>query len=58
MNAERLEIATRIMQGFCANPCVFAYNSQFGWGLVNMTYAELSNECLRLADELLAQSGN
>jgi hypothetical protein len=57
MNAERLEIAARIMQGFCANPSVFAYNSQCGWGLVNMETPQLALLCLQMADELLAQAG-
>lgn len=51
----RMEQAAKILQGFCANSSVFAYNSSTGWGLVNVTNKELVSECYALADELLKQ---
>jgi hypothetical protein len=37
---ERLEIGSRILQGFCANSAIFA-SSPSGWSLVNCTEDEL-----------------
>lgn len=49
----REEVAMRVLQGFCANPSVFAYNGQFGWGLVNCTDKQLVDYAFRLADEMV-----
>lgn len=51
---QRLEIATGILSGFCANPAVFAGNMQNGWCLVNCTESDLSAYAVRMADHLLA----
>lgn len=47
----RDEFAMRLLQGFCANPAIFASNSQHGWGLVNCTDKQLVDYAYRLADE-------
>jgi hypothetical protein len=46
--------AAKAMQGFCANPAVFATNPMSGWSLVNVDEAQLMKYCAKLADELLA----
>lgn len=45
--------ALMILQGFAANPAVFAYNAQCGWSLVNSTEAELVAYAERIADHAL-----
>ena len=52
----REEAAMRILAGFCANPAVFAHNSQFGWGLINCTDKQLVDYAWRLADELICET--
>ena len=47
--------AANALAGFCANPAVFAANSQYGWGLVNCTEEQLVETCGRLADAMLAE---
>ena len=49
----RLEIASRVLAGFAANPAVFAHNSRNGWSLVNATDSDLAGYSLKLADELI-----
>ena len=49
----RLEIASRILSGFCANPAVFSHNPNCGWALVNCTDADLAGYALTLADALI-----
>jgi len=41
------------MQGFCANPAVFASNPRSGWGLVNCTDDQLADRCVELADAVI-----
>ena len=48
----RKSAALTILAGFCANPSVFAHNSQFGWGLVNCSDKQLCEYALSLSDEL------
>lgn len=50
---ERLEVASRILAGFCANPSVFAANGVSGWSLVNCTDGDLIGYALHLADGLI-----
>lgn len=50
----RDEFAMRILQGFCANPAIFAKSAEVGWGLVNCTAPELMTFVYRLADTALA----
>jgi hypothetical protein len=45
--------AFKALQGFCANPAVFAANGISGWGLVNCTEEQLSNYAYFLADAML-----
>jgi len=45
--------AAKALQGFCANPAVFAANIVTGWRLVNCTDSQLADYCLDLADELI-----
>ncbi len=45
--------AAKAMQGFCANPSVFAPNGRNGWTLVNCTVVQLSEVCYGMADGLL-----
>lgn len=49
----RLEIATRILAGFAANPAIFAANDQCGWSLVNCKDCELAGYAWKLANELV-----
>lgn len=51
----RQHFAGLAMQGFCANPSVFAPNGMRGWGLVNTTEENLTNYALVMADALLAE---
>lgn len=41
------------MQGFCANPAVFAANAGNGWALVNSTTAQLASYTFHIADQML-----
>ena len=45
--------ALAALQGFCANPSVFAPNGNTGWGLVNCTNEQLAWECWEMACALL-----
>lgn len=45
--------AIRALQGFCANPAVFAPNPMSGWGLVNISEELLSKYAYDLADAML-----
>jgi hypothetical protein len=49
--------AAKIMQGFCANPAVFAENPVNGWSLVNSTPMGLAEYALTLADAMMIQRG-
>lgn len=49
----RLEIASRILAGFCANPSVFASNPNSGWSLVNASDEDLVGYSIKLAADLL-----
>ena len=53
MNAQRLEIASKILAGFAANPAVFAPRPDCGWSLCNCTDEDLVGYSLSLADKLL-----
>ena len=46
--------AGKALQGFCANPAVFASNPRYGWKLVNATEEELASYCEFLADAMIA----
>jgi len=52
----RQYFAGKALQGFCANPAVFASNSTSGWDLVNCNEEQLINRALLLADLMIAQS--
>lgn len=45
--------ALKILQGFCANPAVFAPNGMSGWGLVNCDEEKLTNYAIFIADGYL-----
>ena len=47
--------AAKALQGFCANPAVFAENGMSGWNLVNCTDEQLADVCGCLADAMLAE---
>lgn len=49
----RLEIASRILAGFAANPAIFAQNGNCGWSLVNCTDEDIAGYALHLADKLI-----
>ena len=49
----RLNVATKILAGFAANPAIFAANDTCGWSLVNCTGADIASYAIRLADELM-----
>lgn len=51
----RLELAGKILAGFCANPSVFAPNPNNGWSLVNCNHETLIEHCYILTDELMKQ---
>ena len=51
---DRKYFAAKALQGFCANPAVFAENGMSGWGLVNCTADRLGEYCAELADAALA----
>lgn len=46
--------AGKALQGFCANPAVFAANGICGWALVNTDEAWLSDYCYEIAEKMLA----
>jgi hypothetical protein len=52
--SKREYFAAKAMQGFCANPAVFAPNDMHGWGLVNCNDELLADYCVGLADALVA----
>jgi hypothetical protein len=45
--------AAKALQGFCANPSVFASNGMTGWAIVNCTSDQLAEYCTTLADAML-----
>lgn len=47
--------AAKALQGFCANPAVFASNPISGWSLVNATEEQLAEYCAKLADAMLVE---
>lgn len=47
------EVAMRVLQGFCANPAIFATTPGQGWDLVNCTYAQLVEVAFQIADEMI-----
>lgn len=47
--------AAKALQGFCANPAVFAANGMSGWGLVNCDPQGLSEYCGNLADAMIVE---
>lgn len=47
--------AAKALQGFCANPAVFAANGMSGWSLVNCTEQQLLDYCGHLADVMLVE---
>lgn len=49
----RAYFLAHVMQGFCANPSVFAPNPQYGWGLVNCSPDQLINNAKDIADEMI-----
>lgn len=51
----RDHVAAKVLQGFCANPAIFAANSMLGWDLVNCTYEQLCGCALAMADIYLAE---
>jgi hypothetical protein len=46
--------AAMALQGFCANPAVFATNPMSGWNLVNCDEEQLAKYCNKMADALLS----
>ena len=54
----RLEIASRILAGLCANPSVIAHNHNCGWSLVNCTDADLAGYAVSLANALISAEAN
>lgn len=55
MNNIRLEIASRIIAGWAANPAIYAANSNCGWALVNCREQELVRAAIWLADILIEE---
>lgn len=51
---DRRMVAAMVLQGFCANPAVFAPNPNTGWGLVNSTDTQLAGYAVHVANCLLA----
>lgn len=49
----RDEFAGKALQGFCANPSVFAANQMNGWALVNCTNEDLADYAYVLARLML-----
>lgn len=49
----RIDVASKIMAGFAANPAVFASNDRNGWQLVNCSNFDLAAYAVKLADELI-----
>ena len=47
--------ALKALQGFCANPAIFAADGRIGWRLVNCDEEQLINYCYKLADQALAE---
>jgi len=52
--AVRLNIAAKLLAGFCANPCIYASNGMSGWGLVNCKEPQLMEMSVGMADALIA----
>ncbi len=46
--------AAKALQGFCANPAVFASNGMSGWALVNTDERNLTGYAYVIADEMIA----
>jgi len=49
----RDQAALSALQGFCANPSVFAPSPMSGWYLVNCTQEQLAYTCWEMADAFL-----
>lgn len=47
--------AAKIIQGFCANPAIFASNAMNGWQLVNCSEESLIKYAYRIADKALTE---
>ena len=45
--------AAGVLQGFAANPAIFAQNAQYGWSLVNATDDDIAGYAYKLADSML-----
>lgn len=52
--SQQTYIATKVLQGFCSNPAIFAKNGMTGWDLVNCTNEQLVSLCYSLADAMIA----
>ena len=50
---QRQNLTATILSGFCANPAIFAQNSQSGWGLVNASDEDVVGYALSLADKAI-----
>lgn len=54
----RQYFAAKVMQGFCANPAIFAANPQTGWDLVNAEEDDLVAYAFKWADRMIANELN
>lgn len=43
----------KLLQGFAANPAIFAADDRFGWGLVNVTESDLIEYAFHLAAKVV-----
>ena len=50
----RLTVASRLLAGLLANPCVVAHNPNCGWCLVNASDSDIAGYAVKLAGELIA----
>jgi len=50
--------AAKALQGFCANPAIFAANAMNGWHLVNCKEPELCDYAYHLADQMIHESSD
>lgn len=53
----KLDIAVKLLAGFCANPAIFASSSQIGWSLVNCTEQQLASYAFNLAEAFMVEWG-
>lgn len=49
----RRYLAAKAIQGFCANPAVFAHNGMCGWALVNCSEDTLAVYAYMIADAVI-----